>query len=254
MVLFTFRNLSPRKLLIAAGIFLMLMLARENRDLYKEKTMISRGEAIAAIDTSPVKISPKQKSQLSAMNDFKERNLLEKKKARMEVNVRNVGQSNYEDLYETRTSRYLDQLVQYVFFELWDVLLFMFLGMAFFKMGILTGQANTKLYLCMFVIGLGAGIFLSYVRLQPYIHYNFNYYEIAKHINIQYYQLERMLRSLGLFGAIMLMYKSGLFKWLFALMRPVGQMAFTNYLMQSLLCGIFFLQCWLWYVWKTSTA
>jgi uncharacterized protein len=38
----------------------------------------------------------------------------------------------------------------------------------------------------------------------------------------------------------MLMYKSGFFKWLFALMRPVGQMAFTNYLMQSLLCGFFF--------------
>jgi uncharacterized protein len=38
----------------------------------------------------------------------------------------------------------------------------------------------------------------------------------------------------------MLLYKSGLFKWLFALMRPVGQMAFTNYLMQSFLCGLFF--------------
>jgi uncharacterized protein len=38
----------------------------------------------------------------------------------------------------------------------------------------------------------------------------------------------------------MLLYKSRLFKWLFALMRPVGQMAFTNYLMQSLLCGLYF--------------
>ena len=38
----------------------------------------------------------------------------------------------------------------------------------------------------------------------------------------------------------MLMYRSGVFKWLFALMRPVGQMAFTNYLTQSLICGIIF--------------
>jgi uncharacterized protein len=38
----------------------------------------------------------------------------------------------------------------------------------------------------------------------------------------------------------MLLYKSGWFKWFFSLMRPVGQMAFTNYLAQSLLCGIFF--------------
>lgn len=59
----------------------------------------------------------------------------------------------------------------------------MFLGMAFFKMGILTGQASVKMYA-----------------------WN----------------------------------KSGAFNWLFALMRPVGQMAFNNYLMQSLLCRLFF--------------
>ncbi|MEJ7674225.1 MAG: DUF418 domain-containing protein [Chitinophagaceae bacterium] len=36
------------------------------------------------------------------------------------------------------------------------------------------------------------------------------------------------------------MYKSGWFKWFFALLRPVGQMAFTNYLAQSLFVGLFF--------------
>jgi uncharacterized protein len=34
---------------------------------------------------------------------------------------------------------------------------------------------------------------------------------------------------------------SGWFKWFFALLRPVGQMAFTNYLTQSIMCGLFFL-------------
>ena len=31
-----------------------------------------------------------------------------------------------------------------------------------------------------------------------------------------------------------------MFKLFFALMKPVGQMAFTNYLMQSFMCGLFF--------------
>ena len=56
----------------------------------------------------------------------------------------------------------------------------------------------------------------------------------------EYYEISRAFRSLGIFGLIMLMYKSGWFKWFFALLRPVGQMAFTNYLMQSLLVGLFF--------------
>jgi uncharacterized protein len=38
----------------------------------------------------------------------------------------------------------------------------------------------------------------------------------------------------------MLLYRSGLFDWFFAMLRPVGQMAFTNYLLQSLRCGIIF--------------
>ncbi len=240
MVLFTFRNLSPKALLIAASICLLFMLIRENRDFYKDKKMIARGEAVAALDTTKVTLSPLQKEQLAAMTEFKEKTSIEKKRERKESRLGKVGNSNYEDLYEQRTETYISQLVQYVFFELWDVLLFMFLGMAFFKMGILTGQAPAKVYWWMFIVGLGFGIFLSYLHLQPFIQNNFNRFEYTKNVSIQYYQLERVLRSLGIFGVIMLLYKSGFFKWLFALMRPVGQMAFTNYLMQSLLCGIFF--------------
>ncbi len=240
MVLFTFRNLSPKALLIAAGICLLLMLVRENRDFYKDKKMIAKGEAIAAIDTTQTKLTPKQKEELGAMTSFKEKSSLEKRKERVQLNIFNTGKGDYADLYEVRTNRYVNDLVQYVFFELWDVLLFMFLGMAFFKMGILTGEAPSKVYWWMLIVGLGVGIFLSYLYLQPYIQYQNNRFEYTKTVSIQYYQLERVLRSLGLFGAIMLLYKSGIFKWLFALLRPVGQMAFTNYLMQSILCGLFF--------------
>jgi uncharacterized protein len=240
MVLFTFRNLSPKALLIAAGVCLLMMLARENRDFYKDKKIIARGEAVAILDTTKVKLSPAQKEQLGAMTAFKERASIEKKQERVEANLRKVGQSNYEDLYEFRTDRYIGNLVLYIFFWFWDVLLFMFVGMAFFKMGILTGQAPAKVYWWMLIVGLGAGILLTFFYLQPYIQYNFNRFEYTKNVTVEYFQLGRVLRSLGLFAALMLLYKSGLLKWLFAMMRPVGQMAFTNYLMQSLLCGIFF--------------
>jgi len=68
----------------------------------------------------------------------------------------------------------------------------------------------------------------------------FNGYQYTKEMPLQLYEVARSIRSIGIFGLIMLLYKSGWFKWLFALMRPAGQMAFTNYLMQSLLVGLFF--------------
>ncbi len=71
MIVFTFRKLSPKALYIAAGICLLLMLARENRDLYADKATIHKGEAIAAIDTTATKLTLLQKKALEEMNGFK---------------------------------------------------------------------------------------------------------------------------------------------------------------------------------------
>ena len=54
-------------------------------------------------------------------------------------------------------------------FLFWDILLFMFIGMAFYKSGIITGNHPAKTYWLLFIIGLGVGLPLSYFRLQPYV-------------------------------------------------------------------------------------
>jgi uncharacterized protein len=239
MIMYSFRKLSPKALLIGAGLCFIFMLARENRDLYHDKKVISRGEKIAAIDTAATKLNLIQKEQLNAMQDFKDRTTPEGRQKRMQKAMLKT-QGSYEALYEYRTTRYVDDLAKYLFFGIWDVLLFMFLGMAFFKMGILTGQANVKVYWGMCMVGLGMGLTFSYFRLQSFIDVKFNWYEYTKNVSFSFYELSRTFRSIGILGLLMLLYKSGLFKWLFALMRPVGQMAFTNYLMQSFMCGLFF--------------
>ena len=174
------------------------------------------------------------------MIDFKESNMHDQKLRRSEKNILKVNSDDYSDLYKFRTDNYVNDLVGYLYFGIWDVLFCMFLGMAFFKMGILTGKSSASVYLWMCIIGLAAGLLISWYRLQPLIKNNFNWYEYTKHISFETYSISRLFRTLGIFGLIMLMYKSGWFKWLFALMRPVGQMAFTNYLLQSLLCSIIF--------------
>ena len=239
MIMFAFRNLSPKKLLIGAGFCFVFMLATENRNLYLDKETIHLGEKVAAIDTTQTKLSLIQKDRLSAMQDFKSKNAPQSKLKSMQKNwEKNTG--SYRDLYEYRTNRYLNQLVDYLYFGIWDVMLFMFIGMAFFKLGVLTGQASVKTYLLMTLIGLGVGLTISYIRLQQEVDVKFNWFDYSKQVWFSMYELSRTFRSIGILGVIMLMYRSGFFKWLFNLLRPVGQMAFTNYLMQSLLCGLFF--------------
>jgi uncharacterized protein len=239
IIVFVFRKLPVKYLLIAAGVCLLLMTVRENRDFYKQKKVISRGEAIAKIDTAKTKLTDQQKEELGAMTGFKERGDSASLQKEMEKNLKQI-RGGYAELYENISNLSARLEFFYTYYGLWDVLLFMFLGMAFYKTGILTGNAPVKIYWWLFIIGLGAGLFISWLRLQPQLQYKFNQYNYTKNVAFEYYEISRTFRSLGIFGLIMLVYKSGWFKWLFALMRPVGQMAFTNYLMQSFLCGLFF--------------
>ena len=239
IIMYVFRKLSPRKLMIGAGICFLLMVARENRDLYLEKAVITKGEQVAAIDTTKTKLTELQKEQLTAMTDMKERSTQEKKVKRMEKSIRKTTGS-FAEVYEFRTAILESILLRFVYFGVWDVLAFMFLGMAFFKTGMLLGQASAKVYWIMTIVGLGVGLWLSYIRFQPLVKYHYNGFEYNKHTWFELYTLSRLFRSFGILGVLLLLYKSGWFKWLFALMRPVGQMAFTNYLTQSLVSGIFF--------------
>ena len=101
-------------------------------------------------------------------------------------------------------------------------------------------NASSKLYWLLFIGGLGLGLLLSNFNQKAVVDNYFSQYEYTKNVSFNFYQVQRMLRSLGFFGLIMLMYRSGFFKWFFSIFRPVGQMAFTNYLMQSLIGALFF--------------
>ena len=239
MIMFIFRNWKPRYLIIAATVCLLFMTLRENREFYETKGMLKKGEIVAAIDTVKTKLSEKQKEQLDAFNSFKGKSTKEAKIKLIEKQTE-ATLGSYAELYKFHTDRYVGDLITYLYFGSWDVLIFMFLGMAFFKMGVLTGDASVKTYFVLFVTGLGIGLFLSYLFLQPWIDSGFNRFNYTKNNGFQYYQISRVCRSLGIFALIMLLYKSGWFKWLFAMLRPVGQMAFTNYLMQSAICGLIF--------------
>jgi uncharacterized protein len=240
LMMVPFRNLPPKKLLIGALVCISLMTVRNNLDLYNQKKLIARGEAVALIDTNTTKLDAIQKSDLAAMLSFKNEETREAKLERREKAIQVVSEGSYERLAERRTRAYTETLARYLYFELWDVLLFMFIGMAFFKMGILTGKAPVKVYALMCVIGMSLGFALMYNRLEHIIDSGYNDFIYAKLTSFELYEPGRLLRALGIFGFIMLLYKSGWFNWLFAIMRAPGQMAFTNYLAQSLICGILF--------------
>lgn len=239
MLMFTFRKLSSQKLIIAALACLLFMTLRDNQRLYLDKQRLFEGLRVASIDTSIQKLTPDQQYKVELMQAIVARGD-HSNKLRSALETSNTMQGSYFEVFNHRTSSYLENIWKYLFEGLWDILLFMFLGMAFFRLRILQGLASTYTYAWMCVIGLVAGLLLSYRLLQSNIDSNFNYSDYIRKTWFDYQQLARALRSIGLFAFIMLLYRSGVFGWLFRLFRPVGQMALSNYLLQSLICGIIF--------------
>ncbi len=90
------------------------------------------------------------------MNELRESSSLESRKKRVETAIARMT-NDYRWVYETRTSSYRRNFFAFSYFGIWDVLQFMFLGMAFFKNGILLGKGSTRIYLLMCIIGFGVG-------------------------------------------------------------------------------------------------
>jgi uncharacterized protein len=55
------------------------------------------------------------------------------------------------------------------------------------------------------------------------------------------YQVHRIGTTLGHMSLILVLLKSGLFNWLLFPFKRMGQMAFSNYLLQSIICGWLFM-------------
>src|SRR5688572_30654485 len=176
MILFTFRKWKPRILLIAGGVCLLLMTVRENADFYRDKAKIHKGELVAKIDTLKSKLTDAQKEDLGAMTAFKEETSPESRKKKMESNLRKV-RGDYAGFYEYQSERSFYMETSFFYKGIWDLLLFMFVGMAFYKNGVLMGNASSRVYWLLFIGGLGIGLFLSWFRLQPLLDHKFNMFE-----------------------------------------------------------------------------
>ena len=141
----------------------------------------------------------------------------------------------------------IDGQTKYLFFGIWDSIALMLLGFALYKWGFLTGQWSNYNYRKVMLIGYGLGLplviystyygFITYSTLEA----NLKKMEV---VTINWvdliYPFQRILLVMAHASALILLYKSKMMQGLFRRLEAVGQMAFTNYIMHSVICTLFF--------------
>lgn len=124
-------------------------------------------------------------------------------------------------------------------FQIWDTLGMMLIGMALFKLGVLSAQRPRGTYLAMAIAGTAVGLPLGVYVVRALIRTN---WDLVTEFGLNYatYDLRRLPMMLAYVGLVMLWFQSGRAAGLQRRLSAVGRMALTAYLGTSVLCFLFF--------------
>ncbi len=241
LLLFPFRNLSVKKLLIAAFIVLSIAAYKETSYLYSKKEIIVQGRAAEVLVAKKQTLNDEQKTFLGKWTELKKNGTSDSLPARIAEDEKKLIHKNYAQIFKYFTDTNINiQSRGFYLFNIWDALLFFFIGMALFKNGFITGTKSTGTYLLTAVIGISIGLLLNYIDLSAKYKLRFDDIKFTEQAKFGFYEIRRVFQSVGYLSLLVLVYKSWIGKKFMGIFAPIGQMAFTNYLSQSIITAIIF--------------
>lgn len=122
----------------------------------------------------------------------------------------------------------------------WDILAMMLIGIALVKMEVLTGQRSLAFYGWMAAICLGIGLASGFALV--WIMLKSQFADEVSWLAFSFYQPSR-LAGLGYCAVLMMFVKVGWLRSLTTRLAAVGQMAFTNYILTTVICVSIFEGC-----------
>jgi uncharacterized protein len=121
----------------------------------------------------------------------------------------------------------------------WRAMALMLLGMALYKWKILSAERSSEFYLRMAIIGLLIGYFLS--GLGVYLNFKNGWtLEYSWFLGSKFNYVGAVAVALGYVALIMLISKSAGLEGIKRAISAVGRMAFSNYILMTLLCTFLF--------------
>jgi uncharacterized protein len=237
MFAFSFRHLSPKKLMIGAATILVVSTAFSIRDYTKYESNFAKSTEAKAMRAKGDSISKEQAAAIEKWDATVKQEKVTPEQLKEEMEARSKGYWSIV-MHKLPENQYMQTAFLY-FIGFWDTLAMMLWGMAFFKLGILKAESSKRFYWLMALIGYGIGITINYFETVQIVQSNFTILSFYK--NFLTYQLGRIPVTCGHIALIMLFVKSGILPWLQHSLAAVGQMAFTNYITHTIICNFIFL-------------
>ena len=237
MFAFSFRSWNPRQLMIGAIVLFSLATGLSVRAYLKEKNAFDRATAAQQKMNNGGTLATDEKAAIERWQSI----VTEKEPSQEKLNEK--IEAHHQDyfsifMYKGPLNVFMQTIYIYRVTFL-DVFSMMLLGMALFKNGILKAEKSTRYYVILCVIGYTVGLGINYWESSYLIAHQFSI--VAQDLTHITYNLGRVFTTLGHIATIMLFSKSSILLFLQRALAAVGQMALTNYIMQTVICSIIFL-------------
>ncbi|QKZ13499.1 DUF418 domain-containing protein [Spirosoma sp. KUDC1026] len=241
MIAFWFRRMKP--VYLALGVPLVAIVGFALNTMFYQSIREKRLAFLAAQKTQQQGQTLTQNQQ-QAIKTWKE---AEKEffpnKAEIAEHTRKMKSPDYFTVASRYQKEVWDAQTKYLVFQLWDPLALMLLGMALYQWGFVTGQWPRRRYWQMMLLGYGLG--LSLVTFSFYYYYqnipnSWAFIPFMEQHPVQWvaliYPFQRILLVMAHASLIILLVKGRVVQGLLNRLAAVGQMAFTNYVMHTLIC------------------
>jgi uncharacterized protein len=232
MLVFLFRKRSPKSLILIAVLLLSVApLLNLSGGVYMAKLQFA-GTEIEALQDAGEALSEEQQEQLAEWQEMSV--FLGDPAEQVKNDIEGYSQSYPAVVSYRQPTVTMLQTQATFFFIIWRVGGVMLLGMALMKLGIIDGLRDSGYYKKMMLAGYGIGLpIVVYSAWNLWSHqwepmWTFRVGMIPNYVG-------SLFVALGHIGLVMTLIKSGAASRLMARFAAVGRMAFTNYLMHSVI-------------------
>ena len=236
LILFPFRNVSAKKLLIIGGLLVAFNTGWSAMEAFrqvKQQQLAAAADAAGKAGKSPTEEQAEAKKELEAQRKIKKPSAeeLEKEARKWRGNPFEVIAARAKLLAVWHGQPYYDPGN----LALWSM---MFLGMGLFKLGVFSATRSYRFYIWIALLGYLIGIPVNSYTAWLAVKSNFNPTTFA--IIYVAYEIGRLTVALAHMAVLMVVCKAGALRSLTSRLGAIGQIALSNYILQSVVCAFVF--------------
>jgi uncharacterized protein len=244
MIAFLFRKMKPKYLAMGVPIVAIIGFIANTLFMQDIRAKYLEYKEVMALQESGKAMGEKETAAIAAWEEVQKEFIPDEKGVKVNTALM---RGSYADVASYVRPKAADGQFKYLVFSIWDMLALMLLGIALYKWGFLTLAWTDAQYLKTVWIGYGIGLpLVTFAFIHDTIHFpnveaSLAYMETHP-INwvALIYDFQRILIMMAHVALVMLLYRKGYFSQIMKSLRAVGQMAFTNYIMHTVICSFVF--------------